>query len=190
MNDNWRTGGQEAEIIASTVPPTNDLESAIVATLPANSAAYTAIVRGVGNTTGVGLVEVYDLDRDGRFAAGQHLHPRPRANGRQRHDWRHHPGGTRIAPRDRARDRALVAGERQAGRSDPHDRQSERNLLCRRTTTGGRRQEAEIIATTVPPTNDLESAIVATLPAAPYTAIVRGKERNDRRSLGGSLCLE
>ena len=61
-NDNWRTGGQEAEIIASTVPPTNDLESAIVATLPANGSAYTAIVRGVGGATGISLVEIYDLD--------------------------------------------------------------------------------------------------------------------------------
>ena len=44
-NDNWRSD-QEAEIIATTIPPSNDLESAIVATLPANSSAYTAIVRG------------------------------------------------------------------------------------------------------------------------------------------------
>ena len=61
-NDNWRTGGQEAEIIATTIPPTNDLESAIVATLPANNASYTAIVRGVGNTTGIAVVEVYALN--------------------------------------------------------------------------------------------------------------------------------
>ncbi len=59
-NDNWRTGAQEAEIVASTVPPTNDLESAIVATLPPTP--HTAIVRGAGNTTGVALVEVYALD--------------------------------------------------------------------------------------------------------------------------------
>ncbi len=57
-NDNWRSD-QEAEIIASTVPPTNDLESAIVATLPAT--AHTAIVRGKNGTTGVALVEVYAL---------------------------------------------------------------------------------------------------------------------------------
>ena len=44
------------------LPPTNDLESAIVATLPANSTGYTAIVRGVNNTTGIALVEAYDLD--------------------------------------------------------------------------------------------------------------------------------
>jgi hypothetical protein len=57
-NDNWRSD-QEAEIIASTVPPTNDLESAIVATLPPT--AHTAIVRGKDGTTGVALVEVFAL---------------------------------------------------------------------------------------------------------------------------------
>ena len=60
-NDDWRTGGQEAEIIATTIPPTNDLEAAIVATLPANNANYTAIVRGVNDTTGIAVVEVYAL---------------------------------------------------------------------------------------------------------------------------------
>jgi hypothetical protein len=58
-NDNWRTD-QEAEIKATTIPPSNDLESAIVRTLvPGN---YTAIVRGVKNTTGVALVELYALN--------------------------------------------------------------------------------------------------------------------------------
>ena len=52
---------QEALIIASGIPPTNDLESAIDATLaPGN---YTAIVRGKNNTSGVALVEVYDLSQ-------------------------------------------------------------------------------------------------------------------------------
>jgi hypothetical protein len=59
FNDNWRSD-HEAEIIATGLPPPNDLESAIVALLsPAN---YTAIVRGANNTTGVALVEVYALD--------------------------------------------------------------------------------------------------------------------------------
>ena len=62
-NDDWRIGGQEAEIIATTIPPSSDLESAIVATLPANNAGYTAIVRGVNDGTGIGVVEAYDLDR-------------------------------------------------------------------------------------------------------------------------------
>lgn len=39
----------------------NDLESAIVATLPANGASYAAIVRGV-NATGIALVKVYALN--------------------------------------------------------------------------------------------------------------------------------
>ena len=60
-NDDWRIGGQESEIIATTIPPTNDLESAIVATLSANNSNYTAIVRGVSNTTGIAVVEVYAL---------------------------------------------------------------------------------------------------------------------------------
>ena len=59
-NDNWRSD-QEAEIFATGAAPTNDLESALIATLPANGAAYTAIVRGVNNTSGVALVEIYAL---------------------------------------------------------------------------------------------------------------------------------
>jgi hypothetical protein len=62
-NDNWKTradgSSQEAEIEATTIPPPNDLESAIVGPLPAGN--YTAIVRGKNNTTGVGLVEAYHL---------------------------------------------------------------------------------------------------------------------------------
>jgi len=59
QNDNWRSD-QEQQIIDSTVPPSNDQESAIVATLPPG--AYTAVVRGAGDTAGVALVEVYALD--------------------------------------------------------------------------------------------------------------------------------
>src|SRR4029077_3734186 len=66
-NNNWVTtiiGGiitanQGADIRASGYAPTDPFESAIVADLPAGN--YTAIVRGVNNMTGVGLVEVYDL---------------------------------------------------------------------------------------------------------------------------------
>ena len=66
-NDDWQTtqlGGiitsdQVAEIQNSQLAPTNPAESAIIATLPPGS--YTAIVRGVNNTTGNALVEVYSL---------------------------------------------------------------------------------------------------------------------------------
>ncbi|HEX8678817.1 MAG TPA: PQQ-dependent sugar dehydrogenase [Chthoniobacterales bacterium] len=57
-NDNWRSD-QQAEITTTGLAPREDAESAIVRTLPPG--AYTAIVRGAGNTTGVGLVEVYRL---------------------------------------------------------------------------------------------------------------------------------
>ncbi|MGH7939404.1 MAG: hypothetical protein ACRD5Z_16995, partial [Bryobacteraceae bacterium] len=57
-NDNWKTS-QEAAIQATGVPPTNDKESAIIDTLaPGN---YTAVMRGNNNGTGVGLIEVYNL---------------------------------------------------------------------------------------------------------------------------------
>ena len=58
-NDNWRQT-QQALIESTGLAPTNDLESAIVATL--QPGAYTAIVSGQGGASGIGLVEVYDLD--------------------------------------------------------------------------------------------------------------------------------
>jgi hypothetical protein len=59
-NDDWVNSPQHSAIDASGLAPSNALESAILSTLgPGN---YTAIVRGVNNLTGIGLVEVYDLD--------------------------------------------------------------------------------------------------------------------------------
>ena len=58
-NDNWKDT-QQAQIEATGLAPSNDLESAIVRTLtPGN---YTAIVRGVNDTIGVALVEVFGLN--------------------------------------------------------------------------------------------------------------------------------
>jgi hypothetical protein len=58
-NDDWRNT-QEADIIATTIPPSDHRESAILATLvPGN---YTAIVRGKNNTTGIAIVEAYNLE--------------------------------------------------------------------------------------------------------------------------------
>ena len=67
-NDNWLTtiiGGiittnQFLDILDSGLAPGQRFESAIIATLPPGN--YTAIVRGVNDTTGVALVEVYDID--------------------------------------------------------------------------------------------------------------------------------
>jgi dipeptidyl aminopeptidase/acylaminoacyl peptidase len=60
-NDNWRDDpAQEPAITATGLAPGDNLESVIAATLaPGN---YTAVVRGMNNTSGVALAEVYDLD--------------------------------------------------------------------------------------------------------------------------------
>ena len=59
-NDNWGSSAQRDQISASGYAPPNTSESAILQTLaPGN---YTAIVRGVNNTTGNALVEIYSLD--------------------------------------------------------------------------------------------------------------------------------
>jgi hypothetical protein len=58
-NDNWKDSPQKTEIENSGFAPSNDKESAILQPLAPGS--YTAVVRGVGNNTGIALVEVYDL---------------------------------------------------------------------------------------------------------------------------------
>ena len=180
-NDDWRST-QEAEIIASMVPPTNDLESAIIATLPASPTgmSYTAVMGGVNDTTGTGLVEVYDLDRmaDSRLA---NLSTRGQVE--TGNDVL--IGGIIVVGSDpqkvivRAIGPSLsgagVAGALQDPALELHDGDG---TLIASDDNWRDTQEAEIVATGVPPTNDLESAIVATLAASPtgidYTAIVRG----------------
>jgi hypothetical protein len=62
-NDDWkiRSNGtsQQAELEATGLQPTNDLEAAVVVTLPPGQ--YTAQVRGKPETTGTGVVQVYFL---------------------------------------------------------------------------------------------------------------------------------
>jgi CSLREA domain-containing protein len=60
-NDNWKDSPQRAQIEGTLFQPTDDREAVILTTLP--PAGYTAVVRGVANGTGVGVVEVYDLDQ-------------------------------------------------------------------------------------------------------------------------------
>ena len=58
-NDDWQNGGQKTELFVRGLSPRDDREAAAILTVVPG--AYTAIVRGVGNTTGVGLVELYRL---------------------------------------------------------------------------------------------------------------------------------
>lgn len=59
-NDNWKDSPQRSQFEGSSFQPTDDRESVILATL--QPGAYTIVLRGTGQTTGVGLVEVYDTD--------------------------------------------------------------------------------------------------------------------------------
>jgi hypothetical protein len=64
-NDSWRSN-QQAEITASGLAPANDNECAVILNLTGadSRTAYTAILSGVNGGTGIGLVEVYDLDAE------------------------------------------------------------------------------------------------------------------------------
>jgi plastocyanin len=61
-NDDWQNSPQQADIANSGLAPSNNLEAAIIQTLTPGQ-NYTAIVRGINGTTGVGIVEAYDLDQ-------------------------------------------------------------------------------------------------------------------------------
>ena len=58
-NDNWPDAPNAAEIQSTGLAPPDNHESAILMTLPPGN--YTTVVRGVGNTTGIGLAEAYKL---------------------------------------------------------------------------------------------------------------------------------
>ena len=62
FNDNWMDSPQRQAIIDSMLAPSDDREAAILATLAPGS--YTAILRGAGGGTGLGIVEVYNLGPD------------------------------------------------------------------------------------------------------------------------------
>ena len=63
QNDDWKTNANAAEITASGLAPTNDLESALLVRLEPGS--YTTIVTGPANSgIGIGLVEIYEVNHD------------------------------------------------------------------------------------------------------------------------------
>jgi hypothetical protein len=171
-NDNWRTD-QQAEIMATGIPPTNDLESAIVATLPANNSAYTAIVRGTNNGTGIGVVEAYDLDRtvDSKLSNIS-------TRGFVQTDNNVLIGGLIVLGQNplRVLVRAIGPSLPVAGAlgNPTMELRDGNGALIASNDNWRSDQEAEIIATSIPPANDLESAIVRDLTPGNYTAIVRG----------------
>ena len=178
FNDDWMNSSDadRQAIIDSGIPPSNNLESAIVRTLPANGAGYTAVVRGVGNTTGIAVVQVYDLDRsvDSKLA---NISTRGLV---QTGDNVLFAGTIVLGPGpQRVIIRAIgpslnIGGELQDPTLQLLNANGTPLAFNDNWRTGG--QEAQIIASGVPPSNDAEAAIVYDLPAngANYTAIVRG----------------
>jgi hypothetical protein len=170
-NDNWADNPNNQEITDSTLAPASDSEAAILRRVAPG--AYTAIVRGAVDATGVALLEVYDLDGE------------PKS------------GLSNISTRGLTQTGAdvmigglIVQGDtpqkvilRAIGPSLPVIGKLDDPMLELRDVNGEllqsndnwrSDQEAAIIATSVPPTEDAESALVRTLAPGAYTSIVRG----------------
>jgi uncharacterized protein YggT (Ycf19 family) len=190
-NDNWVTtiiGGiitsnQVAEIRASGHAPGDGRESAIIADLPPGN--YTAIVRGVNNSTGVALAEVYDLSSDTNSILGNISTRSFVQTGDNVMIGGFIVQGT--APK-RVIVRALGPELTQYGvpnvlnnptleLHDSNGRLIASNDDWQHTIIGrfiGNGQVRDIIASGLAPADGRESAMVVELPAGNYTAIVRG----------------
>ena len=174
-NDNWRDDPvQEALIIASGIPPSNDLESAIDATL--NPGAYTAIVSGKNNTSGVGLVEVYDFSQSATSKLANISTRGFVDTGDNVMIGGFIVGGGSGGGTARVIVRALGPSVPVAGAlgNPTLELRDGNGALIDSNDNWRSDHEAEIIATGIPPSNDLESAIVRDLTPGNYTAIVRG----------------
>ena len=182
-NDNWKDSPERAAIEGTGIPPTDDRESAIVRTLPPGS--YTAIVRGKDNSTGIALVEVYDrglaaqsvlanissrsfVDANdnvmiGGFIAG------------------HLTGNTKVLVRAIG---PSMSNQLSNTLQDPTLSLHDANGAAIASNDNWREssQQAEIQATGIPPSDDREAAVLATVAPAGYTAIVRGN--NDTVGVG------
>jgi hypothetical protein len=185
-NDNWKTrpdgSSQQAEIEATGIPPPDDLDSALVATL--NPGAYTTILAGKDGGTGVGLVEVYDLAPASNSQVANISTRGFVDTGDNVMIGGFIVGGGSIGGSAHVLARALgpslsnlgVSGALQDPILELHDESGSIVAMNDnwKISSDGSSQQAEIEATTIPPTNDLESAILSTLAPGSYTAIVRG----------------
>jgi hypothetical protein len=183
-NDNWRvtnlggllTSSQMMDIVASTIPPSNDLESAIIATL--NPGAYTAVVRGVNDGTGIAVVEGYDLDPD-KASTLANISTRGFVLENEKvmiggFIFGGGPGATTVAIR------GIGPSLRAAGVTnpllDPILEVFDGNGTAISLNDDWKANQSAIEATGLQPSNDAEAAIlVSNLAPGGYTAILRGK---------------
>ncbi|MEY2495869.1 MAG: hypothetical protein QOJ45_2361 [Verrucomicrobiota bacterium] len=175
-NDDWRSD-QQSEIQNSGVAPTNNLESAIIATLSPGS--YTAVLRGKGNPTGVGLVDAYDLSpltrshlanvsTRGFVSTGDNVMIGGFIVG-------DNGGGTTVVVR--AIGPSLTGAGISDAMSDPYLELHNPNgsLLDFNDDWMSAISADRIQAAHLAPTDDRESALYKSLAPGNYTAIVRGK---------------
>lgn len=175
-NKNWKDT-QKTAIMNSTIPPTNDLESAIIATLPAGN--YTAVLSDQNGGSGIGLVEMYDLQTSSDSALANISTRGSVGDGSEVMI-----GGFILgngSNSERVLVRALGPSLSSVANSlaDPTLSLIDSNGVVVRFDDNWQdnpSQAALILATGIPPSNDLESAIVALLPPGAYTAIVSGND--------------
>lgn len=179
-NDNWKQAPNSAEMESSGLAPSDDRESAILLTLPPGN--YTAIIRGVNDTAGVSLVEVYDLESTN---GAQLANLSTRANVLTDDDVL--IGGVIVRGGDssrivfRAIGPSMQVNDRPvAGRLDDptlelHD--SNGVLMTSNDNWKDASNSAEIQSSGLAPNDDRESAILATVSPGNYTAIVQGANR-------------
>jgi hypothetical protein len=175
-NDNWRDS-QQAEIEATGIPPRNDLESAIVETLPVGG--YTAIIRGTNQGTGVALLEIYDLAQttDSKLAnistralvgTGNNVLIGGFMLG----------GGSPKRVVVRGMGPSLTKAGLTNVLADPTLELRDSNgalLIANDDWRDNAEQARQIKIAGLGKLNGLESALIATLPPGPYTAVVAGK---------------
>jgi len=173
-NDNWRDS-QEAQIVATGIAPNDDRESALLLTL--EPGGYTAIVLGKADSTGVAVVELYDL---ASTEGGQVTNSSARANASEMESTIINgfviPQGTLPRVLVRAIGPELAASGLTEVLQDPtlEIRDGNGDLLAF-NDDWETDQEAEILFSGQAPTDPRESAIVRTLNPGFYTAIMQGK---------------
>lgn len=172
-NLDWRDT-QETAIEASHLAPTDDREAAVIATL--QPGAYTAIVRGEGGTTGVGLVEIYELDSSQGRLANVSVRGDVLTGNEVLINGIILTGGTPEKVIFRAIGPELTEHNLTGVLADPtldiYD--SEGMILGSNDDWRNGPDASEISSDGLAPTDDHESALLLTLPAGNYTAIVRG----------------
>jgi CSLREA domain-containing protein len=181
-NDNWFTtqvggiitGNQATEIEDSGVAPGDGFESAIIANLAPGS--YTAVVRGVGDTTGTGVVDAYDLSA-GSAAKLANIATRGLIQPGDKlmiAGFIIQNGSVRAVVR--AIGPSLAAfGITNALTDTTLQLRDQNGVIVRENDDWQSDQKAELEATSLQPSDPLEAAVVVTIPPGQYTAQVRGK---------------